>query len=385
MRLKLVLAASLLAVGTAAANETSKRFLGDVALLLSLQDATAAGHLNAVDLQRQLLGQISMTYAGEAGKFEPVTMNVSAVVSYVLGGGNPDFAEAFSKVDGLADADRKLLAGSAHFMRGQRAEAIKDLSGIDPLKLPGEIGGRVALIEAMSLADTEPRKLELLSIAVAAMPGTLVEESALRRSAATAAAAGLPDVFCRWTSRYLRRFPKSLYAAEFARTLAGHVVNLERAGHHVDLALLDAALSSLPQGRRMTVYLQMARTATAASLLPLAQYAARRTLRLSANGSFEELTATLHNALPDIAGPDYDLALARLRGIDAGRLEQHDRLLLHAALAVADRIRQPGAGVEAGGSSLNDAAPQPPEQERLAKRAAMALANADATLETITQ
>ena len=377
MRLVLALAASLLTIGGAAADDAAKRFSGDVALLMSLQDATAAGHGNAVDLQRQLLGQINKNYAKEAGKFEPVTKNVTAVVSYVLSGGNPDFAETFSKAEGLTDADRKLLAGSAHFMHGRKAEAEKDLSGIDPLKLSGEIGGRVALIEAMSLADAEPRKLELLSIAIAAMPGTLVEESALRRSAATAAAAGLPDVFCQRASRYLRRFPNSLYAPEFAQSLAGHVVTLERANHHVNLALLDTALSNLPQGRRMMVYLHMSRTATASNLLTLAQYAAKRALRLSASGSFEELTATLHDALPDIAGPDYDRALERLRGIDAKRLQQHDRLLLRAALAVADFIRQPGTDVETS--------PQVPEPDALAKRAATALANADATLKTITQ
>ena len=50
MRLVLALAASLLTIGGAAADDAAKRFSGDVALLMSLQDATAAGHGNATIL-----------------------------------------------------------------------------------------------------------------------------------------------------------------------------------------------------------------------------------------------------------------------------------------------------------------------------------------------
>ena len=359
--------------------EDMGRFRSDVAALLREQDRSAAGRADALTRQQSKLASISKDYLG-AGKFEPVEPNLRAMTEYVLSGGNPDLAERFLKSSGLPGKDIGVLKAAIHFMRGEREAATKLLVGVDPLRLPPGLVGRVALMQAMLLPDGDHRKLELLDIAIAAMPGTLVEESALRRFVAAAAEATEVPHFWSRATRYFRRFSGSPYGAEFANSLIDTVVSLEERGRKADQRKIELLLDELPANRRRTVYLLLTRKSFAAGLSGLAVFAARRASRLSLEGSQEKSSSMVYANLYGIAGEAADQSMRQLELVDAAILGRRERLLLEAARSMAWRIRSP---VTESPDTISPAAEfdrEPPEFMTIEKPAAAALEAANLLL-----
>jgi chemotaxis protein MotC len=175
------------------------------------------------------------------------------------------------------------------------------------------------------------------------MPGTLVAESASRRLALVAANTGQPTQFFRHMDRYLRRFENSLYASEFMAACVTLVVRQHGQSGSLQPDQVESLLNRLAQDRRRQTYLQIASSALKASKPSLVQFAARRAGRLSVPGSIEELRAHLYASAFDITSEDRDAAVERLTAIDPTRLAGTDRILLQAALRVADEIRRPAA------------------------------------------
>ncbi len=380
-----VAAATLLAAAVPGAGEEAPTspplIIAEIRTLFSLQDAAANGSSEAVELQRQLLSQIKQRQPQDIKDLQPNAATAAMIAGYVLSGGQPGLAEQFATAEGLGGHSRKLLLGSAHYMRGERDAAIEQLKTIEPVLLPMRIGGRVALVKAMlTVADASERE-RLLAIAIALMPGTLVEESALRRSATSQAELGNAGLFWNRTERYLRRFPHSLYAPEFMAQAVSRVVGFEAAGKPAGLPRFDLALAMLSLSQRRTIYLQLAREAAAVNLGPLTQFAAFRLRRLATEGSVEMLQAHLYGSLHDVTGPHYEEIVRRLESVDGSRLADNDRRLLQAALSIARQIRAPGGMAEDVTDEIGNTALQTPELSALIARAKSAIASAGKALE----
>lgn len=336
-----VLGATSFAVPGFSFNDLAQRFASDVVVLSNLQDAAAAGSRDSMAEQRQLLASIRTRYEPPDIEIEPSPSTVSAMVIYVLSGGSPVVADRFAKSERLTSDQRLLIEGVSHFMQGGNGDILGQLGRLDPLTFPSTQAGRLALAQAMPLPDKDPRKQELFAIAIGAMPGTLVEESALRRSAASAASAGQAGLLWRRCDRYLRRFRNSVFAAEFVETMPNLAVEVQRNGGDLRPLELDLALSGLPLDRRRTVYMNLARVATGAGQIGLVQFAARRARRLSVAGSKEELSAKVYSVIHDVVGKQRDAAVAALQSIDATRLPSLDHALLRAGLKVSATIVEP--------------------------------------------
>lgn len=334
----LVLGATTFAMPGLSFDDPAHRFVSDVAVLSNLQDAAAAGNRNSMSEQRQLLASIRTRYEAPGAEIEPSPSTISAMIVYVLSGGSPIVADRFAKSERLTDDQRLLIESVSRFMQGGNADKLGPLGRLDPLTFPSAQAGRLALAQAMLLADKDPRKQELFAIAIGAMPGTLVEESALRRSAASAANAGRATLLWRRCERYLRRFGKSVFAPEFVGTLPNLAVEVLRNGGELRPLEVDIALTGLPVIRRRAAYMNLARLATGADQTGLVQFAARRARRLSVAGSREDLSAKVYSAIHEVVGKQQDEAVAALQSIDATRLPPLDRALLHAALKVSAKI-----------------------------------------------
>ena len=359
--------------------------IAEIRTLFGLQDAAANGNAEAVDLQRQLLSQMKQQQQEDLVGLRPDAYTAAMIAGYVLSGGQPELAEALASDEKLDHLSKSLLEGAALYMRGDREKAGEQLKVIEPTRLPLQIGGRVALARAMlSTADHVERE-RLLALAIALMPGTLVEESALRRSASTQAELGNAELFWNRTERYLRRFPGSLYAPEFMAQAVGRVADFEAAGKPGGTKRLEAVLMRLPPAQRRTLYLKLARAAASRNLPPLTQFAARQLRGLSTGGSTEMMQADLYDSLHDVTGSGYGETVMRLEKIDATMLEEGDRALLRAALAIAGQIRAPGmtAGSTADEAAMNAA--QPPEILALVDRAKTAISSADRLLQRVSQ
>ena len=314
--------------------------LDDIRSLFALQDLVAAGHQEAAQLQKSLLAQINGKINEEILKSQP-NLLAPVITGYVLSGGNPRIAEMLAEIEGLEPRYRPLLKAAAFYTRGNREEAESEFAKIDAFPLSPQIEGRVALARAMVVAGNEFDKQRFLTIAIAAMPGSLIEESALRRSALAYAEAGNQKAFWLRSERYVRRFPQSLYAREFMHELLTRIVTFESGGKKADLPRLDRILGTVGVTMRRPLYLDLARQAALKNLAPLTAFGARRLRRVSSPGSSESELANLYDSLFEVASERSEHSLKNLEAIDPGRLPSLERDLLVASIAVARLIHDP--------------------------------------------
>ena len=354
--------------------------LSDIRALYALQDAAAGGLNEAGALQKALLQQISRKLAMDIPESLPNAL-APGVAGFVLSGGNPALADLLAERQGLSTLHRKLLHGASLYMRGKLEAASVELSDIDVLQLQPSLAGRVALVQAMLETKDEDRRQSLLSVAIATMPGSLVEESALRRSALFYAANGLERLFWKRASRYLRRFQRSLYAPAFLLEATNTMMKLEIDKANPDRLQFDILLAQLPQASRRKLYLHLARQAALRNLVDLSEFAAHRSLRLSMAGSQEAEISELYGTIFDVTSVDSTNSAQVLQSMTGELLPPLERRLLGASLTVTGEINRPviEGGSEAAESGSATGIPE------LQKAVELSLAAADEAMKESSQ
>ncbi len=323
--------------------------------LFRLQDATARGYRSAVTAQKALLVDIGQRLQ-RGTSIEPSRL-VPYIVGYVLSGGDPTTAAIIDESQGLQPADRLLLQGVSLFMQGDRDGASKFLKTIDVKSLPLRISGRVALAQAILENDPAARQFKL-SVASGLMPGTLVEESALRRSALSFAETAQPAQLWSRLERYQRRFPNSVYAPAFWEEILEELIRWRTEVITPQLDRLDLVLQELDPSRRRDVYMHLAHISLIGGNMGLVQYGGGRALRLALEGSVEEQTAKLYLLLHSIAFGQVDNVPNGLNAIRRHLLAEDDKALLDAGRWIAQQINRPlSAGPQLGSSEELKAVP----------------------------
>lgn len=373
----------------AAAEEVARRSLPDLVLnLVRLQDAAARGDVAAGALQKRMLSDVS----GELMKVDPLRLpdapSLRAAITYVLSGGRPSDVEGLLRATPESEPLRWLLKGAVQFAKGEKAEALKTLTPFKPESLPASIGGRVALAMAALLPDSETaEKARLLEVAARQMPGTLVEEAALRRLAVLAAAQDDPLQFQKTAERYVWRYSASLYASGFMKDYVAQVVTFESKHKPISRLAFEVLMNRLPTTQRCQAYLGVARQATSLGLADLALYASTRARRLAVQGSAEWSEATLYDAAILMTGPDYDIARDLLRQVNGSQLDAQGKAMLASVEALAASMRADFDPALVLGAALKNTAGLrvlPAEQQALSDKVSRAVAAADTMLQGLT-
>ena len=178
--------------------------------LQRLQDLIAAGSTAGIAQQRAMITEMDAAFGEADPSVWQDPANARALVMYFLGGGNPAVLRAIINREPKPNIDEKLLTGSLLYLEGREEPALRQLGEIDARKLPNGIGGQIALAQAALTVRTDPAKAALLlEVARLLMPGTLVDEAALRRAVLVAAQAGDLDQFERLSGQYFSRFRHS--------------------------------------------------------------------------------------------------------------------------------------------------------------------------------
>lgn len=313
------------------------QLVSEIDELLRRQDEAAAGSIDSVPAQKQLLLKIASGLSNASPSQYPRL--APATIAYVLSGGDPDIAERLSANTSLSAEEQQLLRASAHLMSGDREDAAPLFASIDTLSLPGRLSGRVALAQALLLQGDA--RQERYAVAIATMPGTLVEESALRRSALDYAEARDEGQLWKRLERYARRYPFSVYATNFWEDIMLAVAKWGAKNKAPSLERLDFILSLLPASQRRVLYLTLARAAAASGQAELTGFAGRRLRRLSADGTVEDLQGAFFIALYGVVTADGDGALQTLRTVPRDILNNQDRALLDSALSLGLQIERP--------------------------------------------
>ncbi len=322
-----------------ASGDTNLQFRNAARTLERVQDATASGDNAAVEVQSKLLVQMGtdLTNAKESDLQD--VRNLRAVAVYLFSGGNPNVAERQLIPLKVEPENKALLDGALAYARGDKASASKFLGNVDMASLPPTLAGRVALVKAiLTSAEDLKAALSLLGTARALMPGTLVEEGALRRCISFAGK--LPDIenleHC--ASSYIRRFPKSLYSKDFEESFTLSLIEMDYLKAGGTMPRLNIILKDLPPADYRKMLLKISKAAAGHGRHSLATSVAQIARELSGAGSAEMARSNLYEGAIMIAGEGYESGKAMLEKIDTALLDPSDRSLLEKALKLSRQI-----------------------------------------------
>ena len=309
--------------------------------LQRLQDRLAAGTSEGLPAQRDLISQIDAAYAGFPQEIWQDERNGRALAVYFLSGGTPGVLRKILDREPAPSGDIRLLRGILAYAEGRGEEALRFLGEVDARTQPNALGGQIALAQAALVVRQDPAKAsDLLDLARLLLPGTLVEEAALRRQILVESQS--PDIsrFQRLTRQYLFRFRHSVYAGNFRQRFAAALTRMPFVNDPAQFGRLEEMLKPIePEGQR-DIYLLIARAALTQGRTTAAALCAERALALAPPASVDAERARLYGAAAVAASAGgYAAALKTLAGLDRNRLDPSDIALLDAASEAARTVR----------------------------------------------
>jgi chemotaxis protein MotC len=314
-----------------------------------LQGQVAQGNTQAHQAQRSLLLHMNQVFLAAPPSTWADARNARAAVIHLLSGGHPDVVRRLLKLNIAPAVEADLLRGALAYVDGRPEEARRLLSGFDPMELPPNLGGQVALVRAaLEVAENPKEAMRLLGIARLLMPGTLVEEAALRREVFVAGKLGDIEGFQSLSIRYLRRFRGSIYEGDFRRRFGLALDTLGFSEDDKRFALLESLLAEFDEDTRRGFYLRLARRAVAGGHVAIARKASERAMPLAMAGTYEETQLKLYQAAVSLKPEDIGNTRALLWSIDRKSLTPADRDLMDAAYMVLNHVRhwpEPPEGV----------------------------------------
>lgn len=322
-----------------------------------VQDRIAAGDHAAMPMQAKLL-EMTDTRLREADAQDfKDPKNFRALLVYGMSGGNPVTVEAAVSRAATDPANLAIAKGVIDYLNGRPGQAIEALRPIDPMTLPADLGAFLALVKGSLMATDDPAAaLTLLDEAKLLSPGTLVEESALRRSVGIAVTQGDAARFALASTQYVERYLYSPYASQFADSFVSGVITLHMSISQDKLADITAMMD--PE-REKVIYLRIARRAAIDGLSELSAFAsARAEQSRDGNTNRGDPRALLYSSLSTVTSDTTEDVRAKLGKIDRSKLSDGDRALLDAAQAIAGEMVAPPASAPAASPAPASAASQ---------------------------
>ncbi|MGO4711833.1 chemotaxis protein [Bradyrhizobium sp. 2TAF24] len=308
--------------------------------LHALQDEIARGSMEAHNAQSAVLKQLGEDFVNADPVVWKNPKNARAAVTYLLSGGSPEVVGKL-RAHGELAIDAAILDGAIAYIEGRPDEARARLGGIKPRDLPVSIAAEVALVQsALAAQDDAKAAIDRLDEARLLMPGTLIEEAALRREIFVAGQADDFDRFEALSLRYLRRFRSSIYSENFRQRLGRAVARFSFAQQPQRFPRLVALLDQLDGADRPSLYLRIARTALVNGKVEMADLAAERAMTLTDEGSAGRERGRFYRAAARVVTHAHEEALLDLQAVEAARLPERDVELLRAVLAVGRNVRK---------------------------------------------
>jgi chemotaxis protein MotC len=360
-----IIAATLLAcLGSAHAQPADDQMREPYQMVRSLQmlqDQIARGDLDAHNSQPALLKRLGENFLKADAAVWKEPRNSRAAVTFLLSGGSPQVVASLRSRNVL-NIDETIVDGAIAYVEGRTDEAKSKLANIKPRSLPAALGAEIALVQSALVAQDDLKvAIALLDEVRLMMPGTLVEEAALRREIFIVGQDDDFDKFEALAVRYFRRYRHSIYAGNFRQRFALSVARFSFVQRPDRFPRLVAVLDHLDRASQRALYLLIARTALVRGKTEMTVLAADRVFALSDDDSAERVRARLYRAAARVATSAHSTAIAELEQIDKAKLSERDVELQTAALAIGLNVRKalPEAKVKSDGSSEAKTAMRP--------------------------
>ncbi|WP_407187820.1 chemotaxis protein [Bradyrhizobium centrosematis] len=337
-----------------------------VRALQAVQDGIANGDTAAHGSHIALIRQIGDKFLSADPAVWSNPQNSQAVVIYLLSGGAPQIVRKLPR--DKMNVDERLFNGALAYVEGRQEEARELLKDVKPRMLSSGLGGQVALVQGALFARAEASlAIERLDDARLLLPGTLVEEAALRREILLVGQAEEFDKFEFLTLAYLRHYRNSIYAGDFWQRFSTGLTQSSLALDERRFARIAAMLEQVDRASRLKLYLVIARAAMVRGQLAVTRLASEQALTLSADASTERERAHFFRGASRALADEYDGGLAELKAVDRSKLPERDVPLLNATVQLALDIRKPFPG---GSAAAADKPPATPARLDLASSTA---------------
>jgi len=335
--------------------------------LQAVQDGIANGDTAAHGSHIALIRQIGEKFLAADASVWSNPQNGQAVVIYLLSGGAPQVVRKLPR--DKMNVDSRLFDGALAYVEGRQDEARELLKDIKPRTIPSGMGGQVALVQGALFARSEASlAIERLDDARLLLPGTLVEEAALRREILLVGQAEDFDKFEFLTLAYIRHYRNSVYAGDFWQRFSTGLTQSSLALDDRRFVRVAALLEQIDRASRLKLYLVIARAALVRGRLAVARLASERALTLSADATADRERAHFFRGASRALTDEYDGGFAELKALDRSKLLERDVLLLNATVQLALDVRKPIAGPSAGATA--DKPPPTPARIDLASSTA---------------
>ncbi|BAL74629.1 chemotaxis protein [Bradyrhizobium cosmicum] len=335
-----------------------------VRTLQAVQDGIANGDMAAHSGHVALIRQIGEKFLAADASVWSNAQNGQAVVIYLLSGGGPQLVRKLPK----PNVDERLFNGALAYVEGRQDEARELLKDVKPRTLPSGLGGQVALVQGALFARSEATlAIERLDDARLLLPGTLVEEAALRREILLVGQAEDFDKFEFLTLAYIRHYRNSVYAGDFWQRFSSGLTQSSLALDERRFARIVTLLEQIDRASRLKLYFAIARSAMLRGRLAVTELAGERALVLSADASADRERAHFFRGVARVLTDEYDGGLAELKALDRSKLPERDIPLLNATVQLALDVRKPFAG---GSAAAADKPPVTPARLDLASSTA---------------
>ncbi len=320
---------------------TTKAPFEIVRSLDALQDEVVTGNLAAQNTLPRVIAQMGdRLFAADPQSWRQAK-NARAVVSYTLSGGQVRVIRRVLQIGNSPELEKKLMEGALAYVEGREAKARQIFMDVDARSLPPTVAGHVALVQATLISHDDPHKSnELLDLARVLAPGTLVEETALRREIFNLGEGTELNKFVLLSSQYLRRFRNSVYADNFRQRFSATVTRLGLISEPEQFAKIVKPIGDLETDDQLRLYMLLAQAAILNGNAPVARLSAEKAMAVTKDGTPDEMRARLYEAAALILTNNYDQGLAKLKELDVSTLSKRDAELKAAILSIAKQIRQ---------------------------------------------
>lgn len=302
-----------------------------------VQDTIVGGDHSAMEMQRFLLQRVDLRMRAARPEEFDDPRNVDAALIYAMSGGNPKTLDLLVARDRYGYFDEEITKIMRAYLNGLIPAIEKPIEEIvwDYLNTP--LGAYLALVGAnMKAASNDMDAIKLFDLARLAAPGTLVEESALRRSILMTINNNQVDEAVRFAHIYARRFSGSPYNVQFSQLVIEMIVNNL---NNIDEILVDEIISYLPVSQQKRIYLRIARTGVVEGNKKMAIKAYDKIPTFEGtNMRLYEMLARFYANISNLPDAETMELLNEIRSVKRRSLSPIDQPLYDAALITANEI-----------------------------------------------
>lgn len=299
-------------------------------------DASAFGTPNAEALRRDTLRMVATRIAAADINVLRRPENAAGLLALVLYGAGTQTLSRVLEDDHWIENNRVLGRGLLALSVRNFEEAKSYFAKVDRQALQAAVRASLALVETKMFADSDPKRaITLLQEARIGVPGTGLEEAALRQQIIVLLRLGDSKQAGERLSAYLRRFPQSTYWDSFKALIVG------MAGKHGRITAADFLMPSgavnVPAAANRYRALLVALSERLLLTGALAQSAdlADFVCKIEPEESDLRRRAELYKRVAGIGVQTAQASLAALEALDVRRYTPAEQQLIRAAISVA--------------------------------------------------